>query len=245
VTSLAAVLAAAFLAQESRAEPTQIPRPTAATHADALLPLDALPARRAAPLDVPALLAEDEARAARGLPHRFAMPEPVSLTPETDGVWEELDDGTSVWRLVVDAPGATSLSLGFGGYGMPEGGRLQLYSADLEQVMRPFTSRDNAAHGELWTALLPSSAIVAEVTLPTASRDALDLELTAINVGYRRFGGAAKAAGDKSGSCNVDVVCPSGAGWETEVSSVGAYSLGGSIFCSGCAPSTAPSVFTA
>jgi hypothetical protein len=231
--SMAAILASAMLSLQSspaRAQQPTVALPLAATRGDALIPLAAVPFLESAPLDLAALTSEDFQREIDGLPPRFALPQAVSLTPERDGVWEVLDGDTSVWRLVVAAPGAESLNLGFGRYAMPEGGRLQLYSADLEQVMRPFTARDNADHGELWTAILETDEIVVEVSLPSESRAALELELTSVNVGYRPFG---KAAGEKSGFCNVDVVCPSGAGWEAEIASVGGISTGGSLFCTG------------
>ncbi|MDH3786595.1 MAG: trypsin-like peptidase domain-containing protein, partial [Acidobacteriota bacterium] len=46
--------------------------------------------------------------------------------------------------------------------------------------------------------------------------------------GYREFG-----SDNRSGSCNVDVICPDGDGWRGEIPSVAAISTGGSLFCSG------------
>jgi len=53
-----------------------------------------------------------------------------------------------------------------------------------------------------------------------------------VNSGYRPLGGADILAG-KSGSCNYDVVCPEGSGWENEISASGAYTINGTATCSG------------
>ncbi|MHC4090279.1 MAG: trypsin-like serine peptidase, partial [Planctomycetota bacterium] len=58
----------------------------------------------------------------------------------------------------------------------------------------------------------------------------LQLALTSINVGYRGFG---KGGGNRSGSCNVDVICPEGDDWRLDIPSVGVISTGGSTFCTG------------
>ena len=79
-----------------------------------------------------------------------------------------------------------------------------------------------------------SDDIVVEVTIPAAARGQLALELTSINVGYRGFGGAAGGEADfRSGSCNVDVVCPQGDLWREEIPAIGVISTGGSTFCTG------------
>src|SRR5690606_8027378 len=38
---------------------------------------------------------------------------------------------------------------------------------------------------------------------------------------------------EKSGSCNIDVACSEGTGWENEINAVGVISTGGSTFCTG------------
>jgi hypothetical protein len=205
-------------------------RPSALAHADRLIDVTAVPVVEAPPVDLAAVAIEDEERETAGLAPRFAIPDPVFIIPDTDGVWEQLDGATSVWRLRVSSPGALSLNLGFTHYDMPEGGRLHIYASDFSQVLRPFTARDNAAHGELWTPVILSDEIVVEVTIPTDVREELQLELTSINVGYRGFGEDGLA---RSGSCNIDVVCREGDEWRDEIPAIGVISTGGSTFCSG------------
>ena len=168
------------------------------------------------------------------MPPRFAIPEPVRITPAERGSWEWLPDGRLVWRLRVGAPGAVSLNLGFTRYRMPPGGRLLIYSADQKHVVRPFTAADNAEHGELWTPVVPGWDLVIELLLPAAEVAALELELGSVNQGYRGFGLDREP---ESGSCNMDVACLTAeapwAQWREVARAVGVISTGGSTFCTG------------
>jgi lysyl endopeptidase len=194
-----------------------------------------LPALSASPVDEVAARAEDQLREEDGLPPRFALPQETRITPESDGSWIDLDSDFQLWRLRVQAPGALSLNFGFTGYELPKGSRLSIYPADykgLDDVrgVRVFSEQDNETHGELWTPVVISNDVIIELLLPTASRNDYTLELTAINRGYRFFG---EDLYDKSGSCNIDVVCPEGDDWRSEINSVGVISTGGSTFCTG------------
>ncbi len=202
------------------------PQPLSATPQ----PLEAVDLLVMPPVDVPALLLEDETRAAEGLPPRFAQPIPVNVTTQDYGTWENLSDSTSIWRLRVRSEKALSLNFGFTQYKMPEGGRLFLYPPDRGRIVGPFTSADNEAHGQLWTPILLSNEVVIEVTLPTDKVGELVLTLTSVNHGYAAFGRVHTVT---SGACNVDVVCPEGDEWREPIRSVAMISVSGSFMCTG------------
>lgn len=172
---------------------------------------------------------------------RFAEPIDVAITPETDGTWEMLADGSERWRVRIASPGAISLNLGFSKYEMPEGGRLSYFPPEAEQnrPIRDFTAADNEEHGQLWTPILESDEVVLEVTLPPDSRDLLALKVAKVNHGFRT--GNQKVLGnDSSGSCNIDVACtpdstigPLIQMYADQVRSVGAFTLNGFDACSG------------
>ena len=197
---------------------------------------EAVPLRTFASVDMAAVEMEDEEREQDGLPPRFAISNHDLITPETDGIWESTPEGLDLWRLRVEAPNAKSLNFGFTKYNMPPGGQLSIYAVDDEaNSIRPFTSADNKSHGELWTPPLPTDTAIIAVTIPPSSKEALQLELTSINVGYRAFHEASSKNNHRalSGSCNIDVACQQGDDWQTEIASAGVYSLWGSIMCSG------------
>ncbi len=205
-------------------------RPTAQTLADAVQPLSSVDLIRLPPLDLDAVAAEDELDSLQGLAPRYAVPNRVSVNTATAGTWEQVDDETMMWRLRIVASDALSVNLGFTRFIMPPGGRLFFYAADFGHVIRPFTDADNEDHEQLWTPPVLAGDVVVEVTVPTVVRDQLRLELSAINHGYRGFGHAGR---QRSGACNVDVVCPQGDGWREQISTVAVISTGGSRFCTG------------
>lgn len=174
---------------------------------------------------------------------KYAEPREVSLLPElTD--WQNViqqkaksQSDMVIWRTQVSSPGALSLNLGFAQYNMPEGGSLHIYTPDHSQKIRPFTADDNETHGQLWTPIIAGDTVILEVNLPADKVDELALELSSVNHGY--IGDSVQSimaeVSLKSGSCNVDVVCPEGDGWRDQIRSAAAYSTGGGMFCSGSA----------
>ncbi len=196
---------------------------------------DAVPVLRTSPVDINAELAAEKDLEAQGLPPRFAVPEDIALTPDGSGSWQDVDRDWVLWRQRITAPGALSINLGFSSYRLPKGGRLTIYPADMKSLddarqWWTFTERNNEAHGQLWTPVVLTDDLMVELLLP---RDALmdyDLVLGSVNKGYRYFG---EDLVDKSGSCNVDVVCPEGDPWRSEIATVAVYTLNGSWTCSG------------
>jgi len=202
--------------------------PVGLSRADEIQDIQLVPRVAAPSVNLQEVAAEDVERDLAGLAPRFAIPNRVAITPDTDGVWENLGDGNLIWRLRIGSPGAVSLNLGFSEYLMSDHGSMQIYAADGSQLRRPFTAEDNELHGELWTPIVTSDEIVVEVVLPATERDDLYLKLTSLNVGYRGFG-----PDTLSGSCNVDVVCADGDDWREEIPAIAVISTGGSLFCTG------------
>jgi len=180
------------------------------------------------------LAREDAARRAEGLPYRFALAEDVALTPANSGAWSDgTTDGAAghrVWRLRVVTPGATSLNLGFARYYLPPSARLAVYPATNRASGLVWDAQDVSPHGHLWTPAMGADELVIELTVAAVEAHLVDLELGQIGRGYRGFG---FGAGDKAGSCNVDVVCPDGDPWREEIKAVAVFSFGGSFLCTG------------
>lgn len=185
-------------------------------------------------IDRGAISIEDETRRQQGQPARYAIPQPVAADPTTNGTWEVLDPTWSLWRLRIQSPDASHINLGFSQFHLPPNARLHVYSSDYTDIVRPFTDADHTPTGDLWTPVVGTDKIVIEVYVPTASRAQVALTLAQVGSGYRFFGAGGDAIGiDGSGPCNVDVICPQGAPWVTEIPSVAALSSSGSIFCTG------------
>ena len=217
---------------------TRLLEKPAATQMD-LLPAALVDARFAPELDYDKIAAEDEVAAVAGEAPRYAVPNEVHLSPDLDGTWETVadKDGSErrVWRLRLVCDNAVSMNLGFTQFWLPKTATLFVHDGTMASIVRPFTAADNADHGQLWTPPVPGNEIVVELTVDKAFEKDVRLVVGSVNAGYRRFMEIAKEAmsTDKSGSCNVDVVCSQGDGWRDEIPSVGVISTGGSRFCTG------------
>jgi len=196
------------------------------------IPLDAVPIVEIPELDWAALFAEDSTRNLLDEPPRFAIPHKVSITSATHGIWEQLDFQTMRWSLRVASPNAISMNLGFESWAMPRSGSMTISATDGSMVIRPFTANDNKDHGQLWTPVIMGDEVLVEIVVSKMEQGDVQLlvELTSINVGYRGF---YEHGLDRSGACNVDVVCEEGDLWWDEIPCVAVISNGGSTFCTG------------
>lgn len=236
---LAAMMSAIVPFSSARAGGVEdIPLPAVQTHP--LQPQQMVQQVVAPWVNVDQAMKEDDIATAEGAPLRFAIRNPVELTPANSGTWEALDDQNSVWRLRVASLGAVSLNFGFTRYSMPEGARLYIYSSDLRMVIRPFTAADNHDHQQLWTPPVAGEEAVIELTVPNHLRRRVQLTLGSINVGYRAFGIPSSLRQEKnddggiaSGSCNIDVKCPEGNAWQDQIHGVAVYTVNGSWTCTG------------
>ncbi|MEN8007518.1 MAG: trypsin-like peptidase domain-containing protein [Candidatus Krumholzibacteriota bacterium] len=193
-------------------------------------PLAEVEGFRALDIDRTSLAREDLEREEQGLPYRFAQVQEVSLTPDAAGTWEDLPSGRSLWRLRITGPDVLSLNFGFTRFWLPHQARLLIYSPTGEGPVLAFDETDNAAHGELWTQVLITDDVVVELEVDPALRWQVELELTAIGRGYRFFG---EDLEEKSGPCNIDVVCPEGDDWRNEIATVALFTSNAGKLCTG------------
>ncbi|NNE29169.1 MAG: hypothetical protein HKN16_06010, partial [Saprospiraceae bacterium] len=169
---------------------------------------------------------------APGRAPRFAENIEVDINPLTHGQWEEMGD-RSIWRLVINSPGALSLNLGFTRYHMPEEGTFVIYDPKKSRVLGPFTPSDNEVHNQLWTPIFEGDEMILEVVVPTETKEGLAMQLSFINHDYMGFGRML------SGSCNLDVNCSEADGWgivdgyRDIIRSVAVIGTGGGTFCTG------------
>jgi lysyl endopeptidase len=163
-------------------------------------------------------------------PQRFAVAANVAFTLKNSGTWQTLRDGR-LWRLRIHSPGAASHNLGITHFDMPEGAKLWIYDPDHSHVEGPYTASDRSRLGSLWTPVIEGEEIVVEVFVPNGVRQPV-LVIAKANQGYRGFAKGIPGAGTE-GTCETDVVCPSGAPWANQIRAVGVYTLSGTATCSG------------
>ncbi len=193
---------------------------------------------RTATVDRQALLAEDLAEQSKDLPPRFGFPFDVRLDMDNSGTWETLADGTRIWRLRIESPGAYSINILYDRFWLPEGSRMFIYNEDHSYVIGSFTARNNKDYGSFSTGLVKGDVSIIEYEQPPIVKDEPVLRISRIVHAYRNlFDGAfAKDAlgFGSSGSCNNNVNCPEGADWQDQKRAVCMILTGGGArICSG------------
>ncbi len=188
-------------------------------------------------VDVEAYLAEDQ-RDGKDVPYRFGAPFDVSYDLNNSGTWETLDDGSKLWRLTIVSEGAYSLNLLYEEFWLPERGKLFLYNSDRSYVIGAFTAANNKEHREFSTAPTKGDEVTLEYHQPASVTESAVIKISRVVHAYHNLfdvGGVGEIYdfGD-AGSCNNNVNCPVGVGWEGQIRSVAMIlSSGGFRLCSG------------
>ena len=201
--------------------------------AETTIPLDKVEQVKMPTQDNKALIQQELRLRRPGRAEHFAIPLEVNINPDQHGTWEELNDGSKVWRIRIYSKNAKSLNLGFTKFVMPEGGSMILYASDYSIVRGPFTPADNDEHEQLWCPIIEHDEIVLEVKLENPNRNDLKLQLSYVNHDFVGFSSIV------SGSCNLDVICGAEDGWEIVdgyrdiIRSVAFMTLNGSANCTG------------
>lgn len=167
-------------------------------------------------------------------PERLTVGVPVSLSL-TDGLWTQ-DGSQAVWRARVHAAGAPALVAAFDRFDLPAGAQLRFSDVAGSVVVGPYTQEHRAADGTFVTAMVPGEDALIELRVPSTERDAVNLHLAGLGYGIEDAANNGIVA--KSGSCNVDVACPAGNSWRTQIRSVVYLQIptggvGGTLKCTG------------
>lgn len=191
-----------------------------------------------APIDAAKALDEDakQALSPKPGPLRYALAAKVAVDAASrgksmPGEWIDLADGTSLWRLDIDAANAISVDLGFSRFSLPQGAKLWLANRDGSIVKGPWTDADNTRHGEFWTPIIEGSVARLELLVPTALKTHVVLELGTVHQAYRNiFTGSSPLA--KAGTCNIDSICAEGNTIREPIRAQAQMTFSGSV-CSG------------
>ena len=170
-------------------------------------------------------------------PYRFGIVMNVDVSPGYTGNWYVLNDGVEIWRATVSAPGAVALSAYFDRFHIPEGGELYIYDMDKTRILGAFTSMNNSESGLFSTELIPGSDMTLEYVKPTGSGLPL-IHMNEITYAYRGIGFSYGETDnpERSGKCEVNVICPEGDNWQSQkkgVTKIHVKRGGGTYWCTG------------
>lgn len=167
-----------------------------------------------------------------GMPYRFAIPyNPGMGSTLSQGEWSQTERNSVNWTMTITADSSKSLNIGFSQFYMPRSGSLSFYTLDGQPLLRPFTAADNEYHGQLWTPPMDGTGVILRVTVSPQERQQVRLQIGVVNYGYRDF--TFRGPQERSGSCNVDVMCNRELSWNDPIRAVAAITLRGTDTCTG------------
>ncbi len=181
-------------------------------------------------VDAAALLAEDEQRIAGGVKRqRFGVSHAVDIHLMNAGHWEDLPDGTQVWRVGIHCPEAMSVSFVFDVYDVDPGARIFVIDQSGGYI-GAFTRESAGGASSMAVMPVEGETIIVEYKVPAGLHPGT-LHIGQVTHGYRSLTDPDRAF-NASGSCNNNVVCPEGSPWANEIKSV-AKIINGGDWCTG------------
>jgi lysyl endopeptidase len=145
----------------------------------------------------------------------------------------KLENGINLYQFVIESTNAQSLNLIFDEFRLEEGTVMYILSADKKNFIGAYTSLNNNQANVLGTELLYSEKIVVEIQEPINNEGKSRLKIGKIIHGFIHLDEFLEKELNSSGSCNIDVNCPQGLGWEIPRNSVAMMVNGNGGFCTG------------
>jgi len=176
---------------------------------------------------------EDAKADADGKAYRNGILLNTSITPELNGVWDFLPDGSAIWRIGVRSENAIALGLYFSAWHLTPGIEVYVYTPDKSFVIGAFTELNNIDLNTMATQEIPGDEAILEVFIPDRNQQ-FDLALNQVSYFYR---GISVVKNEKSsGACEVNVICSEGNNWRDQIRGVAKITMilsDGTYMCSG------------
>jgi len=152
----------------------------------------------------------------------------VDLNMANSGTWSTLQDGTEIWRLIIESTDAKGLALHFDYFNIPVGAKFFVYNSDHSVVLGAFTSFNNTGNNATTIGILPGDEMILEYVSPraysksigTSSVSEPDFQIASISYlfrGMEYFDPHPKSTGfGASDDCQVNINCSEGTNWQTQ-----------------------------
>ncbi len=153
-------------------------------------------------------------------PAQLGLEADVDFGFDNAGRWQHLPDGGRLWRARIASEGASALHLIYDDFWMPEGAQLFLYNDDHSVVLGAFTERNNKDYGSFSTDFVPGEATTLEYYEPAGGTEPGRLHVATLLHGTEQSAAKSGASAGTALPCAINVECPEGSGWGTEIKSV-------------------------
>ncbi len=189
--------------------------------------------------DIKALLnteAEDNKKNSGSKPFQIADPTPVDLNIAKTAKW--VNDATHAYaRYTILLSGALSASINFDQFYLPRGTEMYIYNEKGNMITGPITEAENNTDKAWGSWVYKGEYLTVEIKTPLATKDELLLHASNVAYGYKPVYKTLQpdnSEAARSATCNINVLCPLGSGWENERNAVTLILNGnGAAWCSG------------
>ncbi len=148
--------------------------------------------------------------------NKFAVPASVSIDVLKEGSYIE-NNGIFTYTLIVKAASALNISLIFSEFVLSENSVLSIFTKN--ELTDSITSKENNANKSWATKVYQGNILHIVLKIPKDELPQTSLQIGTIYFGFKNFGGRFGSPG-ASESCNINIACPLGYGWERERNSV-------------------------
>lgn len=185
-------------------------------------------------VDHKAMLLEDELEMQyKDVALRIAKPFYVTIDLIQEGFYYLDEKGMKNYIIELDVPGANAVGLILSKFRIPDNAELYVYNEDQSSVNGAITSINNNIKNRMQVSPVRGDVIYVLYKEPLNANFKGNIEIEIVTHVYRDLYKSEKDFGD-SGSCNINVVCDDGLGWEDEARSVAMMINGsGSRVCTG------------
>jgi hypothetical protein len=147
----------------------------------------------------------------------------MNIDMKSDGKKTILSDSSKVWLIKIQSSSAYGLQFYFDRFELPEGASLFIFNEDSSMVLGAFTYENNPSdpnrHIKFGTRYIKGNTVYVEYRVPADADFEGEVRITNIIHIFKNIFDDNTAL-DLSGSCQRNVACPEGAGWEKEIKSV-------------------------
>jgi len=191
-------------------------------------------------LDMNKIEQEDKEDDANGMPPRFGYRQKVDYNLENSGEWDTLSNGDRIWRLSISCPEALSINLLYDKFWIPDSTEFFIYSNDQKHSLGAFTSQNNKGTKDnpkgFATGLVYGNEITLEYYVPNGVKDIGEISVAYVIHGYKYIllsNDENTGIFGQSQSCNININCPEGQGWQKEKNAVALILINGNLLCTG------------
>lgn len=161
---------------------------------------------------------------------KFAMPVPVNISLLKEAVrWEEKN--TVYYALSVVAERALNLALQFDKFHLSPNARLSIFN-DFE-ITDDVTASENNDNNIWATRIYQGGKLNLLLHMPVDEEGKTIISIGTVGLGFKEAGGVYFGKPGQSATCNINVVCPQGNGWNNERNAVALIVSNSSELCTG------------